>query len=81
MWRSAAALKGVAVAMRRVECTGMDHGSIMVDADKILYCQRARTNSGQPFIEIYFSTEPEAWALCVLELATTMNDLMPRGEK
>jgi len=63
--------------MRRVDCTGIDLTSIHVDADKIVYCQRYVTNSGSPRIAIYFSTDDAAMPLNVLELASTMADLMP----
>lgn len=66
--------------MRRVDCTGIDGSPIVVDADKIVYCRRYRTNSDEPRIEIYFSTDPEAWALNVMERAETMAELMPKGD-
>ena len=63
--------------MRRVECVGLDFSNISVDADKIVYCQRYATNSGEPRIAIYFSTETSAEPLNVRDRPGTIEALMP----
>ena len=66
--------------MRRVECVGLDFSRILVDADKIVYCHAFLTNSGEPRLELYFSTSTDAEPLCVRVRPWTLDALMPERE-
>ena len=66
--------------MRRVDCVGLDFSVISVDADKIVFCQRYATNSGEPRIAIYFGTERSAEPLNVRDRPGTIEALMPAKE-
>ena len=66
--------------MRRVDCVGLDFSNISVDADKIVYCQRYSTNSGEPRLAIYFSTDSSAEPLNVRDRPGTIEALMLESE-
>ena len=63
--------------MRRVECASLDFSQLFVDADKIVFCRAYETNSGQPLLEIYFSTSTDAEPLVVQVRPGTIDALMP----
>ena len=63
--------------MRRVECVGLDFSNISVVAVSLKKKQRYATNSGEPRIAIYFSTETSAEPLNVRDRPGTIEALMP----